>query len=216
MDIDGDTFVAFLDISGFKQLMKDDIRAWEAIDNFYTAGYKILSLNNTEIGGVFVSDCGILFYGYDLRGSSIHEKKNALNLLLQSIKYINRKMCDRNFILTTSIAYGYFSFQERLETENMRKIPIYGNAYLTSYLDNETGSPRIQPGQCRIVKGDIPDDVLNIEYLRRGRSNDDHYYYYWMVDQADDINGFEVDYKDSYNLKYRGMLEALKKYNRNI
>lgn len=210
---DGQTFVAFIDISGFKEMMNNNNnRAWTALDTFYNAGYRELYHYGRDIGGIFVSDCGVLFWGNDLGNSSIEDKKIALKSLLSSIKNINREMSFQDFILTTSIAYGYFRFQRRIETEYIRKNPIYGNAYLTSYLDNAKGTPKIQPGQCRIVTKDIPSDILDIQFLRRRSSNDKHYYYYWMVNNEDDINGFEEDYKDSYNLKYRGMLEALSRY----
>ena len=41
-DFDGDTFVAFIDISGFKELMKQKNRAWKALDKFYQAAYNNL------------------------------------------------------------------------------------------------------------------------------------------------------------------------------
>lgn len=186
-------------------------RARNALDYFYTAGY---NNTNQEIGGVFISDCGILFWGRDLKSSSIEEKRYALDLLLSSIKNINLEMCHHDFILTTSIAYGNFSFQKRIENAYIRKNPVYGEAYLNSFLDNEHETPKIQPGQCRIVKENIPDNVLKLHLLRPGISSAKHYYYYWMVNNEDDIKEFEKDYKDSYNLKYRGMLQALQKYNR--
>ncbi|AKB81141.1 hypothetical protein MSBR3_0563 [Methanosarcina barkeri 3] len=204
----GQTFVAFIDISGFKQLMKEG-RAEGALDIFYTAGY---NNTNREIGGIFVSDCGILFWGNDLSSSSIPEKRHALESLLSSIRNINHEMCHQDFILTTSIAYGYFSFQERIETAYIRKNPIYGDAYLNSFLDNENGTPKIQPGQCRIVTRDIPSEVLDFDFLKRRSSSDNHYYYYWMVNKENDIRRFEEDYKDSYNLKYGGMRQALQRY----
>ena len=37
-----------------------------------------------------------------------------------------------------------------------------------------------------------------------------HYYYYWMINDPSQINGFEQNYKDAYNLKYAGILKALK------
>ena len=55
----GETFVAYLDISGFKELMKDD-RAVDAMDQFYQAGYEYRNIfQNVE--GFFISDCGILY-----------------------------------------------------------------------------------------------------------------------------------------------------------
>ena len=58
---DGQTFVAFLDISGFKHLMKDDKEAWKVLDTFYNAGYNAIINSQNKVQGLFISDCGILF-----------------------------------------------------------------------------------------------------------------------------------------------------------
>ena len=50
----GDTFVAFLDISGFKELMKNDLNALNALNIFYQAGYNVLR-DEPMIQGFFVS-----------------------------------------------------------------------------------------------------------------------------------------------------------------
>ncbi len=221
-DFDGNTFVAFLDISGFKQLMKDEKRAWKAIDRLYQYGYDVIKKINQESGvrveGLFVSDSGILFV------RNCENTKECLKVLLEKVvKEINKKMLEDNFMLTTSIAYGHFKYQERIEFEGIEKNPIYGNAYVSAFLDNENGKPKIQPGQCRIVRKNLPQDLVqfieseanhNDEVIRviRKRNNDnDHFYFYWMVEEPSEIEEFEKEYNDSYNLKYAGMLKALKR-----
>jgi len=106
----------------------------------------------------------------------------------------------------------------------LRKNPIYGNAYVFAFLDNENGKPKIQPGQCRIVKENLPVDITRtieqcqdneiFRMIRKREGDNKHYYYYWMVNNSyeieSEIERFEQNYKDAYNLKYAGMLEALK------
>jgi hypothetical protein len=46
--------------------------------------------------------------------------------------------------------------------------------------------------------------------IRKRKGDNKHYYYYWMVNDPSEIERFERDYKDAYNLKYAGMLKALK------
>ena len=70
-------------------------------------------------------------------------------------------MREHDFMLTTSIAYGKFRYQERIEFEGIEKNPIYGNAYISAFLDNENGKPKIQPGQCRIIKENLPNDITS-------------------------------------------------------
>ena len=118
-NFNGRTFVAFIDISGFKQLMKDEKRAWKALDSFYNYGYEVIrrsrQQNNIYVEGIFVSDSGILFVrNYD-------NKITCLKAILRVVKELNKKMLDDDFMLTTSIAYGHFKYQERIEFEGIEK-----------------------------------------------------------------------------------------------
>jgi hypothetical protein len=61
----GDTFVAFLDISGFKELMRNENKALNALDKLYQYSYVVIKgnyqQNSVQVEGLFVSDSGILF-----------------------------------------------------------------------------------------------------------------------------------------------------------
>ena len=113
-------------------------------------------------------------------------------------------------MLTTSIAWGNFSYHNRIEFPGINKQPIYGNAYVSAFLDNETGSPRLQPGQCRIIKQGLPTEVIPFfaqHSLIEGAKS--HHHYYWMVEKTEEIQEFKNRYQNSYNLKYAGMLNAI-------
>jgi hypothetical protein len=213
----GETFVAFMDICGFKELMRTGDKAWRALDKMYATGYRVLMENNNQspIEGLFISDSGILFVRRNDQDVAI---ELDLHPLLSVVKKINRMMLNDDLMLTTSIAYGQFRYQERIEFVGIEKNPIYGNAYSSAYFDNANGSPRIQPGQCRLVKIGLP-PICNEENLNTGqyrslireRTGDmQHYYFYWNVEVPFEIEGFEERYKDAYNLKFQGMLKALK------
>ncbi len=198
--------------------MKDEKRAWETLDSLYKYGYDVIIENqdNIRVEGLFVSDSGILFVRNCL------DKKECLKVLLKIIRELNRKMLNHDFMLTTSIAYGHFKYQKRIEFEGIEKNPIYGNAYVSAFLDNEKRKQKIQPGQCCIVRKNFPQDLIqsiedkennNDEILRmiRKRDNDNnHFYFHWMREEPSEIKNFEKKYKDSYTLKYAGMLKALK------
>jgi hypothetical protein len=223
-DFEGETFVAFIDISGFKNLMKR-AEAERALNNFYQYGYDILNANNRQNGcikvdGIFISDCGILF----VRDNS-NNLRDCLMTLLRLIRDINIRMLQHDYILTTSIAYGSFRYQSRIELIGIDKNLLYGNAYLDAYLDNDREKPKIRPGQCRIVKTNLPDEIKNmIKYssyqgndgdnifpmIRSVRSDRNHYYFYWMRQQPDEIDEFEQKYRDANNLKYTGYVNVLK------
>ena len=215
-DFDGKTFVAFLDISGFKELMKEG-KAADAMDRFYQAGYEYHATHH-EVEGIFISDCGILFVR---TGYSIEQK---LNTILRVIKYINRSMIDYDFMLTTSIAFGQFVYRKKIEIRGISKNAIYGNAYVDAFMNNENGLPKLQPGQCRLVKEYLPKELnLNhqlfdeFKFLKPKGNDKKHLYYYWNLNNFEDISEFEKEYNDSYKWKFQGMLTALKKtYNNSI
>lgn len=202
-DFSGDTFVAFTDISGFKEMMKGDgEKAVRSLDKLNQVGYDILR-NHNNINGFFVSDCGILFVN-----NPLSSKVEKLNDLLKVMRLINRALIQNDIILTTSIAFGKFSYHQRLEFEGIEKNPIYGNAYVTAFLDNEIGKPKIQPGQCRIVNNNVDD--LDFDHFDLIEKSSSHFYYYWMVNNVNEISNFNNAYTDAYKLKYQGMLSALK------
>jgi hypothetical protein len=201
-DFDGSTFVAFTDISGFKQMMKKDQRAIRALDHFYSCGFSVLR-QNQNVHGIFISDCGVLF------SSDMQEATGAkLESLLKVIEQLNRQLLEHDIMLTTSIAYGRFSYHQRVEFDGIEKNPVYGNAYTTAFLDNESGQPPIQPGECRIVKRGLDSELLQNEQRLVARRN--HLYFYWMVSNKAEVEQFMDRYADAYEQKYRGMLGAIK------
>jgi hypothetical protein len=214
-DFTENTFVAYLDISGFKELMKKD-SAWKALDVFYSSGYHSLQRNRI-VEGFFVSDCGVLF----VRANEHYGRLLIDNLiaLLNVIKEINRKMAEHDLMLRTSIAYGSFTYRNRIEFTGIEKNPIYGNAYLSAVLDNEETRPKIEPTQCRIVKKNLPlrieqfgQDNPITELIMERRNDSEHYYFYWMLNSAEKVNAFETLFQDSYQLKYAGLLNAAKTF----
>lgn len=216
-DYGGKTFVAFMDLCGFKELMRIEGKAWRALDSFYKTGYQVLKdeYHQSLIEGLFISDSGILF----IRKNQQQDLFKNLFALLSAIKKINRIMLNNDLMLTTSIAYGEFKYQERIEFVGIEKNAIYGNAYASAYFDNANGNPRIQPGQCRLIKQGLPvecteDDLCALcsDLIRIRAGDSQHYYYYWNVDYSSEIDSFEERYKDTYNLRFQGILKALKRY----
>lgn len=103
-DFDGNTFVAFVDISGFKEMMKREEKAIKALTHLNELGYNILQ-NRNNIHGLFISDCGILFAS----NNNLTDDEKLHNLL-EIIEELNRKLLNQDIMLTTSIAYGNFKY----------------------------------------------------------------------------------------------------------
>jgi len=112
-------------------------------------------------------------------------------------------------MLTTSIAWGHFNYETRMEFRGIAKQPIFGNAYLSAFLDNEGGKPKILPGQCRVVKSSLPEGLPNTKHRQFLEESSGHFRYYWNVDDPEEIESFKKRYRDGYNQQYLGMWSAL-------
>lgn len=198
----GQTFVAFTDISGFKALMRVG-RGEKAINDFYGAGYRVLQDSN-DVNGFFVSDSGVLF-------STERSEGKSLDAILLTLKRLNQQALRHKLMLTTSIAWGHFSYHTRMEFEGIVKQPIYGNAYVDAFLDNEGGKPKMKPGQIRIVKKTLKNAGLpDTQCLPFMEETIDHFNYFWSVNSPDQIPEFKRRYSDGYNRQYLGMMSALR------
>jgi hypothetical protein len=179
----GNTFVAFTDIAGFKSMMADGNRGASALDTLYRSGYSVIRdqpPDTPRVEGLFVSDCGILFVRDHAPAGS------GLEALLTVVESLNRSCFEEAVSLTTAIAWGEFSYHERIEIPGIEKNPVYGNAYVAAYLDNEAASPKLYANECRILKRELPQDahVLCANRMgavgRRVRDTTDYFYFEWM------------------------------------
>jgi len=203
----GETFVAFIDISGFKNMMRQgyDV-AQKALDTFYKAGYDVIHENNEKVNGLFVSDCGVLFE------RSKVDPIQKLNNILGIVKTINSNMLDKDYLLTTSIAWGPFTYKNKIEIKGISKTYIVGNAYLKAYFDNEDGRPKIQPGSCRLLKDKLPKEIKSNSVTNLRDTTDTHYYYYWNVSDDRQIDDYIKNYTEITDNQYVLIKDALKNY----
>lgn len=215
----GDTFVAFMDISGFSNMMSDGDRAWHVLNRFYSAGFGVLrqqtQLDRAHVEGFFISDSGILF----VRATDTEAKTGSLTQLLGAVREMNVEMAKVDAMLTSSIAWGYFSYDERLQFAGIEKQALYGNAYVAAVLDNMKEAPAIQPGQCRIVRRHLPNDVVDaierhtagLELVCKRGDDRDRFYHYWMLNSANDVAAFERNYARAADARYREHLRLLRR-----
>lgn len=209
----GEAFVAFVDIAGFKKMLHKGIKvAVDAIDKFYQIGYELLddygNYGDVKIQGLLVSDCAILF---SYRDNDSVDKQKILEQLLRIVKIYNIKMLELGYILTTSIAYGDFSYKGKHEFYGISKQPITGNAYLKAYLDSENQVNKLKPGFCRIVCEDsngkldqeLNDIVSNIDvsYIIDKKLTRNRRYFYWNLNDENEIENFTKNIK-KLNTKY--------------
>src|SRR5699024_10815328 len=111
----------------------NEVEALKALDKFYSSSYQILNNQNqnfNKIESLLVSDSGVFF----VRPNGCNDIE-LLNSLLLAIKELNRILINQNIMLTTSIAYGKFTYREKIEFLGIEKNQIYGNAYVKAFLD---------------------------------------------------------------------------------
>lgn len=217
-DFEGKTFVAFVDLSGFKKLVrKDKKNATKALDKFYQTVYNVLDEddNKNYIHGVLVSDCGILYCS-----NKEEETKDQLNRLLKVIKKINKIMLCNDFLLKTSISYGDFKYKGKFEFDGIEKNPIHGNAYLNAYLDSESKERKLNPGECRVILDPFPyglesnldsNPVDIFKFLKKFEELQ-YYYFYWMLDDPSKMDEITENYKTAYESRYKAIKKVLKNY----
>jgi hypothetical protein len=212
MDFEGNTFVGFIDISGFTRTMEtEEELALDTLDRFYNSGFRILGNQSDSyptIRGMFISDCAVLFARSKPDGSN---RIKVLKKMLKIIKAINKDLIKDKIMLTSSIAYGKFRYQKRnIVLGKVNKEFIYGRPYLKAYVDNsDSGRPKIRPGECRIlIDNDFPPDVdfhINTSINNQSDNFDkamqdrNHYYYYWMCNNVNLINIYKSNYDAIYS-----------------
>lgn len=217
----GKSYVAYLDISGFAEMMKDLDSAKTVLNDFYTTIFDYCETQNTgfpRISMIAASDCCVLF----TRKSGKSDRLSGLSLILDFVRQVNRKyiLTDRSqpFMTTCSVAYGRFDYEDRRDSADLRKNYLFGMPYLKVVLDQNQGKPKIRASECRLLKQTIPNlRMLQNEspsslILRRGR----RHYFYWMLNTPNDQSNFDRDYADAYKNrkkdKYFGVIQVLQNY----
>lgn len=206
------TFICFIDISGFKNELQNDINsAGQMLDIFYSAGYNTIKKHKT-LNGIFVSDCGIIY-------SDKGKNTSKLNDLLSAIKEINQKMLSENYLTTASIAYGYLEYKRKFVFDRMKKNAIIGSGYLNAFLDNENVKPKLRPGEVRIIKNLNENDVIrNLDYTHKNLAflthTNTHLYFNWLCEDVTNLKNIDPIYNqfdiELTNEKYENLKKRLK------
>lgn len=206
----GETYVAFSDLNGFKEMTRNLDTAGRALDKLYQTVYDLKSKNEfSSLQTLAVSDCAITF-------ASKNENLAELPTMLKFLKELHTEMIRADYLITSSLAYGKFSFQERIELTGLDKNMLYGDAYLKAYLNNA----KCPEGSIVIIcEGNEKDNIVQSseayrEFLKDNRRGMKGLQFYWAVSSPGNIANFEKSYHDTYSLKYKGMISVYKGYSR--
>lgn len=207
-----ETCVAFLDVSGFKQKMKEGAsNAAKFLDKFYRKMYETVgtynawdALNGAQIRSLVVSDCSVIFVD---SSRLVENKIRDIQIALNFIKQINRKLITEEselpIMTTCSIDYGKFRYEDRLEFNGMGKDFFLGQPYIKTYLDNE--KLKRYPGKCRILTDFSRSDIDCRPYhpLFLSKRKKGHRYFYWMINSRKSKKDFDREYWDAFRTKGR-------------
>jgi hypothetical protein len=204
----GITYVAFSDLNGFKEMMRNHENAANALDKFYKTIYRLKS--KTAYSGMStlaVSDCAISFIDNA-------NNRDSLPSILGFLKELHTEMIKAEYLVTSSVAYGQFYYNERVELTGLEKNMLFGGAYLKAYINNG----KCPEGSIVIICDETDKDLIlqasgeYRELFRDYRRGVKGLQFFWAVSSADGIADFEKSYHDTYTLKYKGMIAVYKEY----
>jgi len=176
LSFNDETYVAFSDLCGFKAMMENREEAYKGLDYLFKNVYGLLR-DKQSIKGLAVSDC-VISWATDKRLQSVVDFVGALH----------KKMIHKRYLMRTTIAYGQFEFQDRIQLANLSKQMIWGGAYLAAYLVND----KVSPGSIVFLNeqnaSDTETSCCDWRWKRRSSKNGTLHEYYWAVNSCEDIH----------------------------
>jgi hypothetical protein len=169
------TYVAYSDLCGFKEMMKTREEAYEALNHLFESAFGLLQ-NRQSVKALAVSDCVISW-----------AENKQLNSIIDFVDSLHRKMIHKLYLMRTTIAYGQFEFQERIQLKNLSKRMIWGGAYLDAYLGNQ----KVKVGGIGLLDGEnIPNTEASLHawrWKKRSGKNETLHEYYWAANNPNEI-----------------------------
>lgn len=172
-------YVAFLDILGFKNKLKEfsQENAKNYIKAFSTTIYKIFQYNNQlnsrKINGFIVSDSVILY------------TSNVSNKILNELIHIVEEICREEFsqngiIMRGAIAKGEFDNIPAVELPKLQKQLIVGTAYVEAYL-LESVVKTIGINLSKVVYEDLINCDLSINIIEERIDGEIYYVFRYIT-----------------------------------
>jgi hypothetical protein len=228
---DGQTFVAFLDVLGFGELVENNVPlAAQTLDKFYSTIYDACSYRTSrriaidkiprpntlvkpESNAIVASDCAVVFSNNRESGKNMN---NDLECMLEFVRTVNCNLIKAepfpSILTTCSVAFGLFFYEERKESSYLKKNCFLGTPYMNAFSDSE--KMKREPGLCRLLGNGLPDNFTpNDSLLVEERGN---YYFYWMLQNRSLLESFQGEYTAAIAgekpLKYERVKEVIAKY----
>lgn len=196
----GETYVAFSDLCGFEDMMKDPEKAYKALDHLFESVFEIQQ-NNRSVKALAVSDCVTAWVG------SRHSRESRLKQILRFVEDPNIRMASHRYLMRTTIAWGDFEYEERIQLHNLQKSMIRGGAYLSAYVNNNKAGV----GKILLLNNQAEERLLEIPHVcedwKWGKSNKGCDYI-WAANRPEDIMRFK-GIRANRNNKYEPLKNLL-------
>ncbi|MHB0947407.1 MAG: hypothetical protein ACYC3B_09575 [Sedimentisphaerales bacterium] len=184
----GKTYVAFSDLCGFKQMMEDRKKAYEALNHLFSSTYELLQVNK-NIKALAVSDC-VVSWADDQQLESMIDFTGSLH----------KKMIDKRYLMKTVIDCDDFEYQNRIQLGNFQKAFLKGGAYLTAYMEHD----KVVEGGIVLVKqngNNFEKPSYNSDFWEKSKKPKG-WEYFWSIGSSEDILKVIQERKESHKGKY--------------
>lgn len=143
-NFEGKTYVAFTDISGFKNIILGDInKAYKILRDFYTS--VLYEDDNQKIARVPMSDCVVTWLEYP-------ENKDHIQDLLNFLTRIHTQSLKKNFLVSSTIVWGDHKCEYGTECF-WREIHVrYRLPISKSYIEAYQANDKIEKGSIVLLQ----------------------------------------------------------------
>lgn len=200
-DFLGPAYVAFADLCGLKEFMRNQQKAYDALNRLYNQAYN-LGEQHGAVSAIAISDCVIAW---------VAEDNNGLDTLLTYLKSLHVHMLEGGYLMRSTIARGRFQYEQRINLQNLNKGMMYGDAYLAAYLAND----KEQVGSIIVLEHDamiapVSFAPLHARFVQRKRPQQDrgHWEFFWSVREPDEIEPLRRARDDSYKARFAHLTKA--------
>lgn len=204
LEFEGSTYVAFSDLSGFKKMLEDADKAYDALDNLYNIAYDLFGSNEgRSIVGVACSDCVVSW----IKQSRDEQNRDALPELLTFLKLFHERMLEKDYLLTSTIAWGLFKYERRIRLENFEKQLFYGKQYVKAYLANslvDTGAIVLLKDGCEVN----PNEHTEIRTFLQKYKEPAGWEYFWSASNPRDIKRVKKERLKAKDLRFERLKEV--------
>lgn len=196
-DFDGETYVSFSDLCGFKELMGDQQRAYEALNRLYNKTYELLTSSDyISLRALAVSDCVISWAHH---GATDEEMLCSISALA---KDLHTRMLAQRYLMRTAIAYGDFKYEPRIEPTRLRKDLLLGKAYLDAYV----GSDEAEPGAIVLLEanGASPPQRGFWRQCQKPKG----WEYFWAAQTQQDVARLMEERRRCHDARFRCLIQT--------